>query len=386
MSKREDYKRLQDRLQQRRSEHRFRSLEIIDDIQSSRSVQINSKEYLNFSSNDYLNLSNHPYLKEKSVEYSNRFGTSASSSRLITGTMAIHRDLEQRIASLYQKENALVFSTGFQANSTILPAITERKDVIVADELCHNSILTGCLASRANFYRFKHNDLEHLETYLKRKSKTDNGEIWIVTESLFSMNGNRAPLKQIISLASDYHAKLYVDDAHAFGVSGKKGLGYGADYPEIDLLLGTFGKAGGGFGAYAASTDTVIETLINYCSGFIYTTSLPPSVVGSIEAALDLIPTMESERNHLSDLSSYLHKGITGMNVVTSEKPSHILPIILGTEEKVLKHSRELRQKDILATAIRPPTVPENSSRFRISLTSAHQKSDCDKLLGAIQS
>lgn len=385
MSKREDYEQLQERLQQRRSELRFRSLETIEKIQSSRWVQINSKQYLNFSSNDYLNLSNHSYLKEKSAEYSNRFGTGVSSSRLITGTMAIHRELEERIASLYKKEDALIFSTGFQANSTIFPAITEEKDVIVADELCHNSILTGCLASRANFYRFRHNDLNHLEIYLKRKSKTCKGEIWIVTESLFSMNGDRAPLEKIISLASDYHAKLYVDDAHAFGVNGRNGLGYGADYPEIDLLLGTFGKAGGAFGAYVASTNTVIETLINYCNGFIYTTAIPPAVVGSIEAALDLIPTMESERNHLADLSNYFHKGITGMNVITSEEPSHILPIILGSEEKVLNHSRELRKQGIIATAIRPPSVPENSCRFRISLTSAHQKSDCDKLLGAIQ-
>lgn len=379
------YDRLKKKLDKRRSKHRYRILSDIELVESSRLVKIDGKDYLNFSSNDYLNLSNHPVLKEKSREYILQFGTSSSSSRLITGSLKIHRDVEEKVASLYQQEAALLFSTGFQANSTILPAITEKKDVIIADQLCHNSILTGCMASKANLYRYRHNDLDHLETFLKRKSNDGSSDIWIVTESIFSMDGDRAPLDEIIRLAKKYGAKLYVDDAHAFGVYGKKGLGFGADHLEIDLLISTFGKAGGAFGAFAASSKIVIDSLVNYCSGFIYSTAPPPSVVGAIDAALDIIPEMTEERNHLSGLSDFLHQKMKINNLQTGNEPSHILPVILGEEARVLEKSKALKDKGMILTAIRPPTVPENESRFRISLTAAHQKEDCEKLLDHLQ-
>lgn len=371
------------KLEKRRSEHRYRSLNDIDSVESSRFINIGGKDYVNFSSNDYLNLSNHPDLKERSIEYIKQFGASSSSSRLITGTLKIHKETEKKLASLYKKDDALLFSTGFQANSTILPAITEKKDIIIADQLCHNSLLTGCLASKAEFYRFKHNDLDHLETLLKRNSHAQS-EVWIVTESLFSMDGDRAPLDEILQLAKKYGAFLYVDDAHAFGVTGDRGLGYGSDYPEIDLLIGTFGKAAGSFGAFVASSKTVIEALINYCNGFIYSTAPPPSVVGSIDAALELIPKMNDERMHLLQLSKYFHQQLKEKGFETSRDPSHIIPVIEGEEEIVINKSKKLKDEGLMVTAIRPPTVPENRSRFRISLTAAHQKTDCKKLLNLL--
>jgi 8-amino-7-oxononanoate synthase len=376
--------RLQKKLEKRRSQHRYRTLEEIDSVESSRIIYIDGKAYLNFSSNDYLNLSNHPYLKKKSRDFIGRYGTSSSSSRLITGTLNIHKELEERIAALYQKKRALLFNTGFQANTTILPALTGKKDVIIADQLCHNSILTGCLASNASFYRFRHNDLNHLETFLKRKSDDTNSDIWMVTESLFSMDGDRAPLQEIIELGRAYGAKLYVDDAHALGVYGKSGLGYGADFPEIDILISTFGKAGGSFGAFVASSEIIIEALINYCSGFIYSTAPPPAVVGSIDAALDLIQEMNSERQQLHDLSDFLHQKLRKNHYQTSEKSSHILPVIFGNEKELLQKSEDMRNAGLIVTAIRPPTVPENEPRFRISLTTAHQKEDCKKLLSLL--
>ncbi|MDZ7719394.1 MAG: 8-amino-7-oxononanoate synthase [Balneolaceae bacterium] len=375
------HEKLQKKLEKRQSEHRYRSLNKIDSVYTSRLLKMDGEEYLNFCSNDYLNLSNHPALKNKSIEYAERFGVGSSSSRLITGTLAIHRNLEERLASLYQKDDALLFSTGFQANSTILPAITDKNDVIITDQLCHNSILTGCLASKADFYRFRHNDMDHLETFLKRKSNGKSSEVWIVTESLFSMDGDRAPLDKIIQLSRKYGAKLYVDDAHAFGVYGENGLGFGEDYKEIDLLIGTFGKAAGSFGAFVASSKIITEALINYCSGFIYSTAPPPSIVGSIEAALDLIPDMEKERRYLHELSKFFHQKLKENSFETSENPSHILPIIEGEDKAVLKKSDELKAAGMIVTAIRPPTVPENRSRFRISLTTAHRKEDCNKLL-----
>jgi 8-amino-7-oxononanoate synthase len=376
--------RLHKKLEKRRSQHRYRTLNEIDSVESARLIKVKGEEYLNFSSNDYLNLSNHPALKSKSHEFIDRYGTSSSSSRLITGTLKIHQELEEKIAALYQKKRTLLFSTGFQANTTILPALTGKKDVIIADQLCHNSILTGCMASKASFYRFKHNDLDHLETFLKRKSGDYSSDTWIATESLFSMDGDRAPLQEIIELSRTYGAKLYVDDAHALGVCGKNGLGYGADYPEIDILISTFGKAGGTFGAFVASSEIIIETLINYCTGFIYSTAPPPAVVGSIDTALDLIPDMSSERQHLHELSDFLHQKLKENNYQTCEKSSHILPVVFEDENKVLQRSVELRKAGLIVTAIRPPTVPENEPRFRISLTAAHQKEDCKKLLSLL--
>ncbi len=372
------------KLEKRQSEHRYRTLTDIDSVESSSQLMIDGKKFLNFSSNDYLNISHHPVLKERSIQYVEMFGAGSSSSRLLTGTLKIHKNLEEKLASLYQKDGALLFNTGFQANSTILPSITNKGDVIIADELCHNSILTGCLSSKADFYRFKHNDLDHLEVFLKRKSDSDLSEIWIVTESLFSMDGDRAPLNEIIQLAKKYGAKLYVDDAHAFGVYGEHGLGFGEEYKKIDLLVSTFGKAGGSFGAFVASSEIIIQSLINYCSGFIYSTAPPPSVVGSIEAALELIPIMEKERKHLHELSTLFHQKLQENDFETSENPSHILPIIEGDDKSVLKKSKELKESGLIVTAIRPPTVPEKRSRFRISLTAAHQKSDCEKLLNLL--
>lgn len=375
---------LQKKLEKRQSEHRYRTLTDVNSIISSRLLTIDGKQYLNFSSNDYLNLSRHPVLKERSFQYLEIFGASSSSSRLVTGSLQIHRNLEEKLASLYQKEGALLFSTGFQANSTILPAITAKGDVLIADQLCHNSILTGCLASKADFYRFRHNDLNHLETFLKRKSKESLSQIWVVTESLFSMDGDLSPLDDIIRLIKKYGAKLYVDDAHAFGVYGQNGLGYGENYEEIDLLVSTFGKAGGSFGAFVASSELIIDALINYCNGFIYSTAPPPSIVGSIEAALELIPEMKKERQHLTDLSNFFHQKLKEYNFETSDKPSHILPVIESDDEGVLEKSKSLKESGMIVTAIRPPTVPENRSRFRISLTAAHQKSDCEKLLNLL--
>lgn len=373
--------RLQEKLEKRRLLHRYRILNEVESAESSRFVKIDGKEYLNFSSNDYLNLSNHPVLKKKSRDYILKYGTSSSSSRLITGTLKIHRDIEEKLASLYQKEASLLFSTGFQANSTILPAITKKQDVIIADQLCHNSILIGCKTSIADFYRYRHNDMEHLETFLKRKSRNDSSDVWIVTESLFSMDGDRAPLDEIIRLAKKYNAKLYVDDAHAFGVYGIKGLGLGSEHPEIDLLISTFGKAGGAFGAFVTSSKIVIDSLINYCSGFIYSTAPPPSVIGAIDAVLELIPKMTAEREYLYGLSDFFYKEMKKNKLQTGKEPSHILPVIFSEEARVLKKSQLLKDKGMILTAIRPPTVPENESRFRISLTAAHQKEDCKKLL-----
>lgn len=381
MSEKEEFNTLISNLEERSSLNRLRSLvPSKKSVDSSRIVR-EGRTFINFSSNDYLGLSSHPKIIQGSVEYTQKFGTGSSSSRLITGSMDYHHQTEEKIASLFGRERSLLYNSGFQANATILPSITQKEDWIIADKQCHNSMLRGCLSSPASFYRYQHNDLNHLETFLKRYEKDQTGQCWIVTESLFSMDGDLAPLEELIELAQKYGAKLYVDDAHAFGVYGRSGLGLTTDLFDIDIVIGTFGKAAGSFGAYVLCSNVIADSLINFSTGFIYTTALPPSVVGSIDAAFDLIPTMDEERKHLHLLSQQLRTQLKKGGIEIGKGDSHIIPIILGSDNVALELSQRLKENDIIATAIRPPTVPENQSRIRISLTVDHTEEQILKLL-----
>lgn len=368
------------RLTERKEQHQFRELKSVSSKSDAAHILVDDDRFINFSSNDYLGLSSHPALIKKSVEYANRYGVGSSSSRLISGTLKIHTDLEEQIASRYERERALLFNTGFQANSTILPAITFKRDLIIADKKCHNSILTGCLASSADFQRFRHNDLNHLEYLLKKAVQKNVKNIWIVSESLFSMDGDFAPIKELILLSKNYRSKLYIDDAHSFGVYGKTGLGLVEEEKEIDVIISTFGKAGGSFGAFVVSNSTIIDSLINYSSGFIYTTALPPPILGAISAGFEIIPQLNDERNKLSETSSYLKNqlGLIGKDTGVSE--SHIIPVIIGNDEDTLALSKTLLGHHILGVAVRPPTVAEGEGRIRLSLTTAHTKDHIDKL------
>lgn len=381
MSEKEDFSTLVSKLEERKSLNRLRSL-----IPSQRSVDSSQivrdrRTFINFSSNDYLGLSSHPKLIQRSVEYTQNYGTGSSSSRLITGSMNYHHQAEEKIAGLYGRDRALLYNSGFQANATVLPAITKKGDWIIADKQCHNSMLRGCLSSPASFYRYDHNNLNHLETFLKRFAKSPSDQCWIVTESLFSMDGDLAPLTELIDLAQKYGAKLYVDDAHSFGVYGRSGLGLTTDLFDIDIVIGTFGKAAGSFGAYVLCNKIIADSLINFSAGFIYTTALPPSVIGSIDAAFDLIPAMDRERKHLYSMSHQLRSEMQKGRIEVGWGDSHIIPIILGSDSDALAKSQKLMENGIIATAIRPPTVPENESRIRISLTTDHTEEQILKLL-----
>jgi 8-amino-7-oxononanoate synthase len=291
------YKKLASRLDDRSGKHRLRSLYPLTYRMGKDRAYIGSSEFLNFCSNDYLGLSGHPELINRSIEFTYTFGTSSSASRLVSGSMEIHHNLETKIADRYGSESALLFGNGFLANSTILPALTDRNDLILADKQCHNSILQGGLASRADFKRFRHNDLKHLEKLLARYAGREDRDCWVVTESLFSMSGDLAPLDDIVELCSNFDVYLMVDDAHAFGVYGKQGLGLTEGRDDIDIVLGTMGKAGGCYGAFVLSSSLLRDTLINYCPGLIYTTAPPPGNIGAIDAAFDLIPGLNQNVN-----------------------------------------------------------------------------------------
>lgn len=356
----------------RQSENRLRSLQPLMPEADGITVHRNGQTLINFSSNDYLGLSKHPALIERSREYAERYGVGATASRLISGTYEIHQQLEDKLAKTFDSEAALIFNSGFQANSTIIAALTDRNSLILADKLSHNSLLQGALLSRATFQRFEHNDTGHLETLLERAVAGSYNRTLIITETVFSMDGDRAGLDDIINLADEHHAMLFVDDAHAIGVWGEKGFGLARGKQGIDMTLGTFGKAFGVFGAFVACSKKMRDYLINFCPGFIYTTALPPPVIGALDAAFDLIPEMEQERAVYHQKVKQVRDALEKLGYETGASSTQIIPIIIGEEDETLALSRYLERNGILATAIRPPTVPEESSRIRITLSAKH--------------
>jgi len=371
-------------LEQRNQAHQLRGMYPFEPQNTVQGVR-GDRQLINFSSNDYLGLSKHPLLIEMAQDYTQKYGTGATASRLVTGTYSIHQNLEQQLAESCGYEAALLFNSGFQANSTILPTLLDRSSLVLCDRLVHNSLLQGIQASRARFIRYRHNDLQHLETLLVQSAEKSYSRILIVSETVFSMDGDRSDIDALVQLAQSHNAILYLDDAHAFGVLGKTGMGLAADRAGIDIVINTFGKAFGTFGAFVACSQQVRDYLVNYCPGFIYTTSLPPAVIGAITAALNLVPTLESERHYLTQQATNLRVELQRLNYNTGQSNSQIVPLILGSEEKTLHLSQWLETRGVLAIAIRPPTVAAGTARLRFALSSQHTPQHLDQLISLIR-
>jgi 8-amino-7-oxononanoate synthase len=372
------------KLAERKQTHQYRVIHAFDPrgvISGIRQRQTSaSHSLINFSSNDYLGLSKHPLLIAKAQEYAQRYGIGSTASRLVTGTYPIHEELEKKLAVLCQREAALLFNSGFQANATILPALLDRRSLVIADRFIHNSLIQGILASRAHFVRYRHNDWDHLEKILKKASQKEYSAIVIASETVFSMDGDCSDIDQLVTLSKDYNTILYLDDAHAFGVFG---WGLAAPRSDVDIVVGTFGKAIGSFGAFVVCSEKIREYLVNFCSGFIYTTSLPPPVIGSIHAALDLIPTLTQEQINLQARSKQLRSELKGYGYDVGMSMSQIIPLMIGDEAKTLTLARWLEELGILATAIRPPTVP--TARLRFALSCHHTSTHIQTLVDAIR-
>ncbi|MDH1304594.1 aminotransferase class I/II-fold pyridoxal phosphate-dependent enzyme [Achromobacter sp. GD03932] len=345
---------------------------------------------LNFSSNDYLGLSRHPLLVERSREWAARHGAGAQASRLVTGNLDLHEQVEAKLARLKGTEAALLLASGWQANAAVLPALlraaASRGEVeLYADKLNHASLHHGCQAAGVKQIRFRHNDLAHLESLLAAKAESAAGQPvsrFIVTESVFSMDGDRTDVERLATLADRYRAFVYLDEAHATGVLGPRGMGLAGLAPgRIDLAMGTFSKALGGFGAYVAGSRALCDYLINACSGFIYTTALPPAVLGAMDAALDLVPTLDAERARLAAAGDNLRAALRGMGLDTGASSTQIVPAIVGDEARALELASGLEQRGLLAVAIRPPTVPAGTSRLRVTLSAAHRDVDVTRLI-----
>jgi 8-amino-7-oxononanoate synthase len=347
-------------------------------------IRINSRLLLNFCSNDYLGLSKHPLLLQRSLEFLQRYGTGATASRLICGNYDCIEQAEKKLAALKRVPSALILASGFQANLSALPALADRDTLIFSDQLNHNSLILGSRLARCEVAVFRHRDMNHLEELLSKNRSGKNLRPVLVTESVFSMDGDICDMDELEYLAEKYDAFLMVDDAHATGVMGTNGMGV-ASGRKADLVIGTFGKAAGAFGAYLACSETIREFMINCCAGIIYSTAMPPAVIGAIDAALDLIPTMDEERKTLRSHADHLRVTLNDMGYDTGASATQIIPVIIGKEEDALNLSRWLEECGILVVAIRPPTVPEGKSRIRISLSARHTQDHLDQLIDAMK-
>jgi len=344
------------------------------------------RRLLNVSANDYLGLSRHPALIARSMEWTARAGTGAGASRLVTGSFDLHRRIEERLAAFKGCEAALIFASGWQANASVLPALFNAvpgEPLVFADRLDHASLHHGCMAAGVRQIRFRHNDLDHLEALLAARAG-EPGMRFILTESVFSMDGDCADVGRLAGIARRHDAFLYLDEAHATGVLGPQGRGLSAGIAGIGCVMGTFSKAMGGFGAYVAGSRLFCDFLLNACSGFIHTTALPPSVLGAIDAALDLVPSMDAERAHLARQAERLRSALHALGLETAGSASQIVPAILGSAERAVVASAALERNGVLGVAIRPPTVPQNSSRIRFALSAAHDEAAIDRLIALL--
>ena len=337
-----------------------------------------NKRILNFSTNDYLNLSNHPYVKEKAIKATEKYGAGSGSSRLVSGTLSIHEELEAKIAHHKNYPDALVFGSGYMANIGIIPSLANRKDVIISDRLVHSCILDGIKLSGAKHVRFKHNDLISLKTRLQECSDIQNKKI-IVVESVYSMDGDLAPLKEIFALAEKHNALLMVDEAHATGTIGNSGRGLINQLDlesKIPFAMGTMSKGIGSYGGFIACSNNFKKLLIQEASSFIYTTALPPSAISASIAAIEIMERESSLGLNLQKKSTKFRKIMNESGIDTMNSKSQIIPIVIGDNQKTLNIAERLSKEGIIVGAIRPPTVPEGSARLRVSISLAHTEED----------
>ena len=372
-------------LQELKRQGLYRRLRRVEGEQGP-TLNLDGQEVLNFSSNNYLGLANHPALRAAAKEAIERYGCGSGASRLISGNMTLHEELEAKIAALKGTEAALVFNSGYQANIGVLSALAGEGDVILSDALNHASIVDGCRLSRATVVVYPHCDLGVLEDGLKNASARIRK--LIVTETLFSMDGDEAPLAEIVNLAERYGAMVMVDEAHATGVFGPNGAGVVAKLGlgnRVPVQMGTLGKALGAFGAYVAGSRELRELLINRSRSFIFTTSLPPAVMAMAIAAIDLVYKEPQRRLALWHNCRALRDGLKKLGFSLGESQSQIQPLVIGDAQKCMDFSERLLQKGVFAQGIRPPTVPPGTSRLRITLMATHTHENLHRALKAFE-
>lgn len=375
----------QSRLQQLADRSLTRRLHTLDSA-TGPTIQLAGRTIILLASNDYLGLATHPDVIHAAIQATERYGTGAGASRLVCGTLSPHTDLEQALATFKRTPSALVFGSGYLANLGIIPSLIARGGLIFADRLCHASLIDGARLSGADLRVYRHRDLDHLESLLKRI--TPGRPLLIVTDGLFSMDGDLAPLPELATLAERFGATLYVDDAHGTGVMGPSGRGtlehFGVE-ARIPFHMGTLGKALGSSGAYLAGPTDMIQYLISTSRPFLFTTAPPPSTAAAARAALTVLQQDPARRARLWRNRDHLSTGLTRLGFHLTESVSPILPILIGQAETALAFSQQLLTHGVYAPAIRPPTVPDGSSRIRITVTAEHSPEQIDQALAAFE-
>lgn len=374
---------LRPRLAERQAAHRYRSRRVVQSPQAAVLTE-NGRVLLNFCSNDYLGLASHPQVVAAMEQAVREWGAGSGASHLVNGHSEQHHKLEEELAAFTSRERALLFSTGYMANIGVINALAGRGDRVVQDKLNHASLIDGGLLSGADFQRYRHNDMDHLAQRLGRPVA---GNSLVVTDGVFSMDGDLAELSQLADLADHFGAWLMVDDAHGFGTLGQSGGGtveyFGLNQTQVPVLIGTLGKAFGTFGAFVAGSEVLIESLIQFSRTYIYTTALPPAVAAATRVSLGLLRDAEQSRQHLQQLIQQFRQGCGRLGLTLMDSISPIQPVVVGSDAKALKMSALLAEQGCWVSAIRPPTVPEGTARLRVTLTAAHTSGQVEQLLNA---
>ena len=353
-------------------------------------VKYRNRVLLNFSSNDYLGLSQNNIIKRYTIKIIKKYGIGSGSLRLVVGNFDFHEKIENDLAKKKKSEAAIIFSTGYLANYSILSSILssnifKKSPIVFSDKLNHQCIYEGCKNKKINFLRFRHNDMNHLE-YLLKKNKFKQNPKFILSESVFSMDGDFADIAGLVNLKKKYNSFLFLDEAHATGIYGDNGFGLSTKFSnDIDCVTGTFSKAFGSFGAYVSCSKNLKSFLINKCPSFIYSTSLPFSLLASIYSGIKIIPKLKNERKKLIKNSYFLRKILKKDNFDIGNSQTNIIPIIIGDSKKTILISKKLEKKGFYVAPIRPPSVPPNSSRLRISISSCHSQNNIKKLFNSLK-
>jgi 8-amino-7-oxononanoate synthase len=344
-------------------------------------VERGGRRLLSFACNDYLNLSQHPAIKAAAIAAIERYGAGAGASRLITGNHPLYAELEARLARIKQTEAAVVFGSGYLANSGLVPVLIGREGLVLIDELAHACLFAGAQLSRGRVIKFRHNDVAHARTLLGEHRRAHDRAL-ILTDGVFSMDGDLAPLRELNALGAEYDAWLMSDDAHGLGVvGGGRGSSFtGGQHVKVPLQMGTLSKAIGAYGGYLCATDAVIELMRNRARTLVYSTGLPPAIVAASIAALDLI---ESEPDYCALPLAKARRFARALNLPDAE--SSIVPLVIGDEDEALMASRLLAEEGFLVAAIRPPTVPAGTARLRFTFTAQHTDDEIARLADVVR-
>ena len=372
-------------LAQLKLQHRYRARRVTQGPQQVQ-LKIDDRDVINFCSNDYLGFANHPSIKRAMVDGVNKYGAGSGSAHLINGHSEAHHLLEEELAAFTGYPRAILFSTGYMANIGICQALLDKNDYVFEDRLNHASLIDGGLISNARFQRYLHNDADSLRSKFDKAICNDaDAERLVLTDAVFSMDGDSAPLPELAGLCQQHDAWLMVDDAHGFGVCGNNGAGSvaaaGLDAGQVPVLMATLGKAMGTAGAFVAGSETLIEALIQQARNYVYTTAISPAVAAATLTSLELLQQEGWRREHLSALVSRFRNGAKALALPLMDSQSPIQPLLVGDAATAVAMSESLRRRGLLIGAIRPPTVPAQTSRLRITLSAAHSEAQVDRLL-----